>query len=367
MNDKLKFVLDAPSGKSIALIPGQWVTIFAVPLPRVKLNEKKALMAFAIEELIAGDIETVHCVLGAPQQNGKHTVAVIDQKIWRECKEQTTQQSGKVIAMLPDFLVLPWVENTWTIAMENNGVRLRYNRQQGFTTTVAQFEALFLLLLADETIIKPRTMVCFHQSRLTEKTLALFSDFSLECYPIERMQLNETLTQPAFNFLPSTVRWRMPTVLFDRHWRWVIYAFSVCVLSLCLALGSQIWYWHHQVQQIAQQASKIYAAMGIKLNTLTVANVQRIEKIRDNLFGEYQKNHFLRLLSKVAPVIIKGGITLQSIKYTESKLVLDFVAPNQAAGNKFVADLKQLQLSVSAVQTIMPSHNTSVRMEVTIA
>ncbi len=122
-----------------ALMPGEEVLLLTVALPAMTAAQRRATVAYAIEDRIAQPLELVHVVLG-PQVPGAH-----DPGLWLVAVVSHAAMSTRLatalpasVPLVPDVLTLPVpMAGAWSVLAQASRVLVRLPDTTGFATTAA--------------------------------------------------------------------------------------------------------------------------------------------------------------------------------------------------------------------------------------
>jgi general secretion pathway protein L len=118
--------LIAPAG--VQFVPGEQVLLLAVTLPKMSAAQRRATVAFAVEDQIARPLDEVHVALGPLLSGNRWLVGVIARTAL-----PTLAQSG--IRLVPDTLALPVPpEGHWSVFEVSGRVLIRLPDGTGFVT-----------------------------------------------------------------------------------------------------------------------------------------------------------------------------------------------------------------------------------------
>jgi general secretion pathway protein L len=121
------------------LVPSEQVLLLAVAMPAMPSAQRRAAVAFAVEDRIAAPLDDVHVVLGpalpssSPAQGGQYwLVAVVAQAVL------AALPPGRKLRLLPDVLALPVPQTgQWSVWTQGLRVLVRTGDGAGFATDTA--------------------------------------------------------------------------------------------------------------------------------------------------------------------------------------------------------------------------------------
>ncbi|ERI49934.1 hypothetical protein N878_27165, partial [Pseudomonas sp. EGD-AK9] len=100
------------------VLPVETVTACAVQLPTQKARWLRQALPFAVEELLAEDVEQMHLALGEQLADGRHRVYALRADWLRQCLALCAAQPPQAIRVDADLLPrqgsqLLWLESRW--------------------------------------------------------------------------------------------------------------------------------------------------------------------------------------------------------------------------------------------------------------
>lgn len=119
----LQAALQALNGPWQLVLPVEAVTCCAVQLPTQKSRWLRQALPFAVEELLAEDVEAMHLALGEPLADGRHRVYALRAAWLRECLALCAAQPPEAIRVDADLLPregsqLLWLHERWLLGGE---------------------------------------------------------------------------------------------------------------------------------------------------------------------------------------------------------------------------------------------------------
>ncbi|MCV6604949.1 MAG: type II secretion system protein GspL [Porticoccaceae bacterium] len=113
------------------LLPGDKVVLNQLPCSAKERRHLRKAAPYELEEQLISDVEQLHFAFGHPQDD-LVTVACCDQDWLQQQLDAFQEQGLEVHHMVPEPLLLPVVENGWTLAISGRAVVIRYGVSQGF-------------------------------------------------------------------------------------------------------------------------------------------------------------------------------------------------------------------------------------------
>lgn len=138
----------APGRRSILIVPGEAVLLTHATLPqRNKATWLKAL-PYALEDGLAGEVEDLHFAVGLPR-HGQATVAVLDRIVLENWLAQCAEAGVVPDAVIPDYLLVPYEANAWSLLLEENRAVVRIGQGGGFACERDNLTSLLDLALRE--------------------------------------------------------------------------------------------------------------------------------------------------------------------------------------------------------------------------
>ena len=114
----------------ILLLPASDVLLLAIDLPVKSNNQIKKALPFALEELMADEMETYHLVWHR-QAKGQVYVAAINREKFKTCLASFQEYGIKLAGVYAEILCLPYLENSCSLLIEHQNAILRTGQWLG--------------------------------------------------------------------------------------------------------------------------------------------------------------------------------------------------------------------------------------------
>ena len=114
----------------ILLLPASDVLLLAIDLPVKSNNQIKKALPFALEELMADEMETYHLVWHR-QAKGQVYVAAINREKFKACLASFQEYGIKLDSVYSETLCLPYLENSCSLLIEHQNAILRTGQWLG--------------------------------------------------------------------------------------------------------------------------------------------------------------------------------------------------------------------------------------------
>ena len=246
----------------VLLLSGSEVLLTNAVLPNGSARQISHALPFAVEEQLAEDVEQLYFVHGPREVDGKSAVAVV-QRDWIHERLQWLEEAGiRPSWVVPESLLLPWEEGSWSFLVENDRIVMRYGESAGLAIAPDLLSMLLPRLIHEqkgEESIKARVWINQADDDLPD----IFSSLNIECEQV--LSLDHGLL--AFRQLPQKMLQldllrvvKRDAGQIDRQvgvWR---LAGALALLAVFVHLGvSGYYYWQLQQEQ-ALLENKILAS-----------------------------------------------------------------------------------------------------------
>lgn len=144
----LSTVLDlAPGKRLIVIVPADQVRLETVELPIRNAAKLRKAVPYALEDLLAEDVDTLHFAVGARQGDGSHGVAVLAHTVLQQWLAPFLERELRPEAFIPENLCLPTAPETWSLLAEAERAIVRSGPCGGFSCAMEDLQDY--LTLAD--------------------------------------------------------------------------------------------------------------------------------------------------------------------------------------------------------------------------
>ncbi len=142
------------------LVSGLEVSAHTVKLPNVRAARLHSILPYAMEELVAADIETLHFAYGPGTGPGDRCVLVVARDRMQFWLEKLAEHEIVPVSVGVDYLSLPFRERFWSVLGLPGCVLLRAQRNWGVAVDTATLDAVLRLALQQAGDNKPEGIVC---------------------------------------------------------------------------------------------------------------------------------------------------------------------------------------------------------------
>lgn len=333
----------------IVLIPGQHVLMSSVKLPKTNRRELIKAIPFALEEQVASDIDQLYFVLGEKEEHDQWVVAAIDKEIFEKYKQKLKSNQLSPLAIIPDFLVVPYTVGEWTIVVDNEMVQVRTGKQLGFSAEIKNLSLLLQLTGGHEQSV-PKQITWYGKVDAPP----IPTKIPITVRDNDEMTYAALIGELPFNLLPTKYRPQYTENKLKRYWRLAAYAGAAGIFVLFSSMFIQWAYWYKQANYLHQQISSAYQAL-FPRDTSENDVRSRMQNELNALLKANQENQFIQLVEQSAMVLQQHPqITVESLTYQNDQLVVELTADTLAGLEEVVRTMNQLGLQVKQNQT---THN----------
>ena len=322
----------------IAYIPGIDILLTRVALPTGRKSQLRNALPYALEENLIDDVDELHCALGPQLETGKFVAAVTRHDKINYWHQLLLSTGLHIQTLLPDFLLLPYTPQGWTIACEGNTAYVRTTAAEGF---VCQINVLPLFLQkelqTDEEHIPER--ITFYGCLPFDDSImgdAITSQCELVQHPpigsgnVIELLANNPLTVTSLNLLQG--EYAPSSRIMQRLRPWYTSAILAGVLIMFGFIGSVAEYVSLQRQNadLEQQITQVFRQTFPDVKRIVNPASQmrsRVDELRGK--GRASGPDFSQMLAKVAPVFAKSkGVTAQHLRYQMGQMEILLETPD---------------------------------------
>ena len=341
------------------IVPASRAVFMRATLPPGNPSKLADVLAYAVEDRLLGDPETIHCTAGSRDEQGSAAIAVVDRAWMVETLTQLTSVGVRPKRMVSEVFLVPPVEGAWSVVWTGHGGFVRTSREMGFALDEAgQGEAPIALVLAlheaaAEKIHVPERIVV-HPAPGAAPDLARWQQalaLPVEMGSVWEWQRAEP-TDGAINLLQGRfAASRSCAELLARYRAPVLLGSAIVGAYIVISIGECAW--------LSWQKQRVQSAMTREFKTLypeaqiSDAPLQMSRKLAEarRARGQADAGDFLPLTANSAPAIASLGARLQSLQYDRGKLQLDllFSTPESAESLKPRLNMPGVNTKVDSV------------------
>ncbi|MDH3947755.1 MAG: type II secretion system protein GspL [Gammaproteobacteria bacterium] len=353
-SDLATAILEIGADNVIAYIPGIDILLTRVTLPAGRKSQLRNALPFALEENLIDDVENLHCALG-PQLADGHYIAAVTRDANIQYWHQLLISAGLHLqALLPDTLLLPRTEGSWSIACEQNTAYIRTAEADGFVCHTNILPFLLQKELDNRGDNLPQSIEfhgcpAFNETHLSEASknnVQLVHHPELNSGNFIELLLQNSPESSSLNLLQG--EFAPSSRILQRIRPWYASAALAGVLLLLGFTGSVIEYISLKQQsaqleqQILQTFRQAFPEVKSNVSPTTVSSIMksRLAELRGK--GRGSGPDFSEMLAKVAPVVAKAkGVNAQHLRYQSGQMEILLITPD-------LQTLEQLKNQISS-------------------
>ncbi len=142
-------------GQVILLLPGTETLLLTAQLPKGTSRQIAHALPFAVEEQLAEEVEQLYFVPGPRGHDGNTPVAAVRRAWLHEVLQRLEEAGIHPSWALPEPLLLPWEEGSWSFLDEGSRIVLRYGEYGGMTVAREMLTVILPRLLQEQAAGEP--------------------------------------------------------------------------------------------------------------------------------------------------------------------------------------------------------------------
>ncbi len=335
------------------VIPGERVTLLVVTAPTRNRATWLRALPYAVEDQLAEEVETLHFAVGPAQADGHIPVAIL-QTAYLETGLARCREAGVVVReVVPDFLLLPYESDTWSLLIEPTRVLVRQGLYRGFAAEASLANTLLRMTLhkpdkqnaSDGSTTDPASESRAQQIHVygdvslgSSSLLTTLADHAaphpmMKTAPQALLALAASTPQAPLNLLQGRFSQQAQWGKYLKPWR---FAAGLVGLYLLCGLGAQVLEYRRLTQERAAlqaEMEQIYRTAVPTATRIVNPRVQleaHLRELKQNKGS--QKAGFLELLYRSGPALIAfNDVTLRSLRYRNEQLEAELDSSNLEA------------------------------------
>ncbi|MFA6036850.1 MAG: type II secretion system protein GspL [Legionellales bacterium] len=360
----------APNVPMIAVLPGTWLNIFSITLPKGRASQIKKAIPFLLEEQLAEDLENIHIALPAVYQLGEITpVAVISKNRMQVLKDAFKNQNLNLQQAVPNWLCLPLFEQTWTLHLTQELACVRQAKDLGFCIQKSLLMPMLTLALS-QAEQKPQSLHVYHlaleAADMEEQLTTLKIPLAYEAVSDESLLLwTENFTSPAaLNLLQGEFFVKPKVSAVKQIWRKSAAVFVAIIVAF--VLQSSIEFQHYQKQYDAVHAKTLALYTSVFPNETQTTNARaQLETLLADTGGGVSNPLFDYLQAISEPLLNSPDVNLQQIALHEKSLQIEVIVKDFAALSQLENALTAKGLTVKQESASLEKDQVLARLQVT--
>lgn len=312
----------------VVLVPGAEVLLATANVPAGSRQRVLNAIAYALEDQLATDVESLHFALGERLNNNRIRTAAVDRARMDSWLEQLRQAGIAPDIITSDILALPWSPATWVILIDGSQALVRTGKQSGWIADIDNLDALLRLALNEAGEEKPeqvRVIHCTPGPPIAELLLDTGIIINVEQSEESALAIlgrgyNE---KSVINLLQGAYDRREQLGKLWKPWR---PALAMLVVLLLIRGGMTVADYvrlKDEHEEITEQIAQTYLKTFPDARNVVNPRVQMEQRLKDLRGGSDIKSDFITLLASIGQSLKESpGLEIQRINYNEGNIDL---------------------------------------------
>ena len=327
---------------------------------------------YALEDDLLDDVNDLHFALGDVHEQQVDVAWVKKQQLdqWLQALQQ---ESLQVYQVLPELLLLPYQENSWTLIIDDDRWLLKNGGCEGFSLEAAN-AALTLQLMLDETDQLPESVNLYAGdndrdamlNQLPELLRGIVQWCDQDYWQLLCSVYNDQGSAGAvpLNMLQGDYEPKLPWRQWWQTWRVAAVLLVAATVMQFVAGYSELKSLQNTNLGLRQDIEKTYRSV---VPRGPLVNPEKSLRRKVKALEGGSGGGFVMLLDKVAQVVAgTEGLTIQSLNYTEkqSEIRLNLIAPAFDDVETARANMEKAGLTAELVGSSSEKGKTRARLRI---
>ncbi len=363
------------AGSAIYLVPSEAITLRDVTFDDSERKLLRQTLPYSLEDDLVDDVDELHFSLGAIEDN-QVSVALIKSDLLQQWTEEFSQQEIDIQQFIPELLMLPLAENSWSLLIQPQTWLLRYGDNKGFTID-ASSAGLALQLLLDESEQLPESLAVFgagdNQAAILNQLPDLLSGivewrddnyWQMVAAAMTTQNAAKSSKSPLINLLQGDFAPSLPWNKWWKYWR-------VAAILLLAATVLQLFSGYIRLNALEDVNTDLRVEIERSYRTAVprgaVLDPEKQLQRQVNALKGQSGAGFVGLLQNIASVVVATeGLNVQSLNYTEkqSEVRLTVLANNFNDVETMRANLEKQGLEAELTGSSAEGEKTRARLRI---
>jgi type II secretion system protein L len=363
------------AASAIYLVPSKDITFRDVSFDDSERKLLRQTLPYSLEDDLVDDVDDLHFSLGSIEDN-QVSVALIKSDLLQQWTEEFRQQDIDIQQFIPELLMLPLAENSWSLLIQPQTWLLRYGVNQGFAID-ASSAGLALQLLLDESEQLPGSLAVFgagdNQAAILNQLPDLLSgivEWRDESYwqmvsaAMDSQSTVKNSKSALINLLQGDFAPSLPWTKWWKYWR-------VAAVLLISATVLQLLSSYMRVSALEEVNTNLRVDIERSYRTAiprgAVLDPEKQLRRQVNALKGNSGDAFVGILQNIASVVATTeGLNVQSLNYTEkqSEVRLTVLAENFNDVETMRANLEKQGLEAELTGSSTEGEQTRARLRV---
>lgn len=317
----------------IALVPGVDVFLTQAKLPKLSPARLAKALPYALEDQLTEEASTLHFATSALNKDKPLPVAIVSKKNmddWlRFLKNELKENNSKLMAMIPDVLLLPWQPSSFYIYANEQLALVRTNEKLGFAIENDQLFTVLELMLK-KSAIKPNFIQVSTSASLFSSEQIKKLDIPIQMVPVPTSFLGLVaagIKEPfVFNLLQGAYASKQKEISIEQLMRAGFIITIACLFLWTLADLAAYIILQYERNVLQNESQRIFVELYPKQSYSRENAYSMIMKELNTLRASHARNAFLRLAKQAELVyssLSSSGLILKTANYQHNQLKLE--------------------------------------------
>lgn len=335
------------------LVPGESVLLLTANLPKTSTAQLRRAVPYALEEQLIDNVENLHFAIGKQNSVGNVLVAVVQKTLLQSWLNQCQRWQFEPNVILPDFLAVSAVENTWHIYLDGDRALVRQTAEQGMNVHRDQLaDVLRLSISAGTAELSAALQIDYDDGNEQFETDALTSlPLVVKVHPEPEFCMNVFCASSKqalpINLLQGEFS-RSRAADQKNFWLKTTTILLLCWLGVWL-LGTITQYTvlKYRLTKVQTQINTLYKQAFPQASDIVDPQL-RMQRALQAAQSNSAGGPFLSLLAQVGQQLAQQNhsVTIMSINYHDQMLTLSVMAPNFQVLTNFTQALQKTGLQI---------------------
>lgn len=312
----------------ILLLPASDVLLLAIDLPVKSNNQIKKALPFALEELMADEMETYHLVWHR-QAKGQVYVAAINREKFKACLASFQEYGIKLDSVYSETLCLPYLENSCSLLIEHQNAILRTGQWLGGGIEVEMLPIVLDKIRLDNPNLA--TLQCWSASEPSQWLSELPFNLTHHTTDPSLLLLESAVTKLTgeLNLLTSDFAQKNTQRVPWKKW---LPALAIILITALLQTGlflNSYWQQKTQLASLETQTLSLFKQTFPEVTRIVNIKVQADQQLIDLQKQSTGKGSpFMSLLYQTGQVLsVNPGFEIRQLDYINDSLQVQLIAP----------------------------------------
>ncbi len=351
-------------GRKVTIVlPADEVLLSEAIVPGGSVARAQQAVPFALEDVVADDVDTLHFALGSKGPEDAYPVAVVSREVMDLLAENCEEVGLRPTQIVPEPLAIPKLESdaldqpVWTALLDQDQIIVRLNGQQGFATDPGMASIMIDGARQSMDNETDPSLVIFRTDPPVD--LALPDNIDVEMRDCEHrlaLYASGLARSPHINLLQGVYN---PKKNFDKTWKpWR----ATAGLAACLCVALFIGKWA-DVRALDKQAAALDAEIaGAFKQALPNARMRRprsqIQSALNQLGGASTEGFTSRLSQIASSLATQPQTELKTIGFRNGRFDLDLNTDSVPTLDALKSELSKRGTLAMTVQSANRENNT---------